>query len=278
VPSISFRLSQQPGRYSALKIGGKPLYEYAREGIPLPRPIEARPVRVDHIALTSFTPSVPISGLGNKLPDSGHQYGFPAKRLSVQQQVERLKVLRLVNQDQESARVQEAQLPIEPEPLPVLPISPDHVTQPPQPSEGSSENHNVKADEKGLEIEEIPPVFELEMTVSSGTYVRSIVHDLAISVRSAAHVVSLTRTRQGPFVSPSYTTRAHENVTRSIVDAVTEETRLLDCVDWAVLEDALRKLEAGEEIAVDVDGWANWELEILRKWPDQSGLKIDSSK
>ena len=276
MPSISFHPPQQPRRYSALKIAGKPLYEYAREGIPLPRPIEARPVRVDHIVLTSFIPSVAVSGSGNKLSDPGHQYGFPAKRLSVQQQAERLKVLRLVNQDQESVSVQEAQLPIKPEP--VLLTSPDHVTQPPQPSEGGSEKHGVKADEKGLEIEEVPPVFELEMTVSSGTYVRSIVHDLAIAAGSAAHVVSLTRTRQGPFVSPSYTTKAHEEVTRSAVDAVTEETRLLDCVDWAVLEDALRKLEAGEEIAVDVDGWANWELEILQKWPDQSGLRIDSGK
>ena len=30
------------------------LYEYARDGIPLPRTIEARPVPVDHIALTTF--------------------------------------------------------------------------------------------------------------------------------------------------------------------------------------------------------------------------------
>lgn len=278
VPSISSRPTQRPRRYSALKIGGKPLYEYAREGIPLPRPIEARPVRVDHIALTSFTPSVPISGSENKQPDPGHQYGFPAKRLSAEQQEERLKVLRLVNQDQGSVRAQEAQLAITPGPLPVLPTSPDHVTQPSQPSEGGSEKRDAKANEKGPEIEEIPPVFELEMTVSSGTYVRSIVHDLAIAVGSAGHVVSLTRTRQGPFVSPSYTAKAREDVTRSIVDAVTEETRLLDCVDWDVLEDALRKLEAGEEIAVDMDGWANWELEVLRKWPDQSGLRINPSK
>ncbi len=207
---------------------------------------------------------------------------FPAKRLSVEQQAERLKLLRLANQDQESVCVQEAQLPIKPEPLPVLPTSPDHVTQQPQPSEGSSEKDDVKddvkADEKGAEIEGVPPVFELEMTVSSGTYVRSIVHDLAIAVGSAAHVVSLTRTRQGAFVSPSYTAKAREDVTRSIVDVVTEETRLLDCVDWAVLEDALRKLDVDEEIAVDVDGWANWELEIMQKWPDQSGLKIASYK
>jgi len=235
-------------------------------------------VRVDHIALVSFVPSVPIFGSGNKLPDSGHQYGFPAKSLSVEQQAELLKVLRLVNQDQESGCVQEAQLSTKPEPLPALPTSPDHFTQQLEPSGGGSEKHDVKAEDNAAEIEETPPVFELEMTVSSGTYVRSIVHDLAIAVGSAAHVVSLTRTRQGPFVSPSYTAKAHEDVTRSTVGAVIEETRPLDCVDWAVLEDALRKLEAGEEVAVGVDGWTNWELEMLQKWPDQSGLKMASSE
>ena len=237
-------------------------------------------MRVDSIALIAFIPSVPISGSENKPPGSGHQYGPPAKTLSVEQQAERHKLLCLVNQDQESVRVQEEQSPIKPEPLPVLPKSPDHVAQPPQSSESSSEKRDVKVEEEDTEIEEIPPVFELEMSVSSGTYVRSIVHDLAIAVGSAAHVVSLTRTRQGPFAppsyAPSYTPKAREDVTGSTVDAVTEET--LDCVDWAVLEDALRKLEAGEEIAVDVDGWANWELEILQKWPDQSGLRTASRK
>lgn len=255
------------------------MYEYAREAIPLPRPIEARPVRIDHITLTSFIPSIPLSGSGDEPPDLGHQYNFPAKRLSAEQQAERLKVLRLVNQDQESARVQEARLPITPGPLPALPTSPDHVTQPSQPFLGGSEKYDVKVTERVGETEERPPVFRLEMTVSSGTYVRSIVHDLAIAVGSAAHVVSLTRTRQGPFVLPSYIAlQAREDVTRSVGQAITEEMGLLDCVDWAVLEDALRKLEAGEEISLDEEGWANWELEVLQKWPDQSGLKLASSK
>jgi len=172
--------------------------------------------------------------------------------------------------------VEEAQLPIKPEPLPALSISPDHIAQSSQPSGGGSEKRDVKAEENGAAIEEIPPVFELEMTVSSGTYVRTIVHDLAIAVESAAHVVALARTRQGSFALPSYMAQAREDVTGSIGEA--EETRLLDCVDWAVLEDALRKLEAGEDIEVNEDGWANWELEILWKWPDQTELKMGSSK
>jgi tRNA pseudouridine55 synthase len=37
------------------------------------------------------------------------------------------------------------------------------------------------------------------MTVSSGTYVRSIVHDIGLALGCGAHVVTLTRTRQGQF-------------------------------------------------------------------------------
>lgn len=37
------------------------------------------------------------------------------------------------------------------------------------------------------------------MTVTSGTYVRSLVHDIGAALGSAAHVVELIRTRQGQF-------------------------------------------------------------------------------
>lgn len=101
-----------------------------------------------------------------------------------------------------------------------------------------------------------PPVFQLEMTVSSGTYVRSIVHDLALAVNSAAHVVTLTRTRQADFV-------LHPT------PGASDEKR---CLDWAVLDAALVKFEAGEEVAIDEDGWAAWELEVLEKWRSKPSM------
>ena len=44
-----------------------------------------------------------------------------------------------------------------------------------------------------------PPYFKISIHCSSGTYVRSIVHDLGQSVGSAAYVSELCRTRQGQF-------------------------------------------------------------------------------
>ncbi|PRP75125.1 putative tRNA pseudouridine synthase 1 isoform 1 [Planoprotostelium fungivorum] len=42
-----------------------------------------------------------------------------------------------------------------------------------------------------------PPFFELKMSVSSGTYVRTIVHDLGIQMNTYAHAVELDRRRVG---------------------------------------------------------------------------------
>ncbi len=44
-----------------------------------------------------------------------------------------------------------------------------------------------------------PPLFELEMTVGKGFYVRSLVRDLGRDLASAAHVLTLRRTRSGRF-------------------------------------------------------------------------------
>lgn len=40
--------------YSALKMNGKKLYDYARQGVPLPKPIEPRKVFIEEIELIDF--------------------------------------------------------------------------------------------------------------------------------------------------------------------------------------------------------------------------------
>ena len=88
-----------------------------------------------------------------------------------------------------------------------------------------------------------PPVAcLLSMKVSGGTYVRSIVHDLGHAVGSAAHVVTLTRSRQGRFaLEPS-----GEND--------------VGCVSWDVFAKAVN--DPGQP---DADGWLEWEREVMEK-------------
>ena len=61
------KIEQMPPLYSALKMNGKPLYEYAREGKELPRAIEKRAVEVKELELMEFYPS------------GTHEYKLPAE-------------------------------------------------------------------------------------------------------------------------------------------------------------------------------------------------------
>ncbi|KAG8826780.1 hypothetical protein FRC19_007583 [Serendipita sp. 401] len=237
-------IMQTPPIYSALKVDGRPLYEYARQNIPLPRPIEARKVTISSIDLTAFTPS------------THHQFRFPSKRLDDDRKRELEKISALIAekaQESQSA-TNEIQGDVNSDIINVLPVS------------GTNERSSPHGSVGEVPGEEVPPIFELEMTVSSGTYVRSIVHDLGIAVGSAAHVVVLTRTRQGEFVLHEETAETADH------EGGTVERRGLPCVEWSVLEGALEKWEADEDIDVDADGWTEWELEILNKWPDQTEM------
>lgn len=83
----------------------------------------------------------------------------------------------------------------------------------------------------------LPPAFEITMTVSSGTYVRSIIHDIGQALGSAAHVVELVRTRQcGYALDPAAT---------STVEGQDDTSKPLHgVVPWSVIEDGLAVLHA----------------------------------
>ncbi|KAI6118872.1 pseudouridine synthase [Pisolithus croceorrhizus] len=182
-------IHQTPPIFSALKMDGKPLYEYARRGIPLPRPIEKRKVTVHSLELVSW--------LG-----SDHSYCWPEKQFTPEEKEAMVKAL------------------------------------------GSVEEGPVIKDEPESANDRPPAAFVLSMKVSGGTYVRSIVHDLGHALGSAAHVVTLTRVRQGRF-----TTEAPES----------EQDK--GCVPWEVFERA--KETEGE---CDESGYRGWEREVLDRF------------
>lgn len=169
---------------------GKPLYEYARSGTPLPRKIEKRPVIIHSLEIEKW--------LG-----SDHDFRYPEQVLSEEQKQALEKTLRSV---QEDARV---------------------VDEPEEPVEDGRR----------------PTAFVLRMKVSGGTYVRSVVHDLGHAIGSAAHVVTLTRSRQGRF---------------TLEPAEAED---MGCVPWDVFR------AAAEDVGpTDDDGHTAWEQEVLDKF------------
>lgn len=171
---------------------GKPLYEYARKGLALPRPIAARNVTVYSLELVQW--------LG-----TNHDFTHPTESFSADERSALEKTLQSVDKD--------AQIKDEPETAPAA-------------------------------AEEKPTAFVLKMKVSGGTYVRSIVHDLAHALDSSGHVVTLTRSRQGPF----------------ILGKEAEEDNDALCVPWEVFSEALKDLGETNE-----DGWLSWEREVIER-------------
>ncbi|ODO04687.1 tRNA pseudouridine(55) synthase [Cryptococcus amylolentus CBS 6273] len=168
-------IMQVPPIFSALKMDGKPLYEYAREGKPLPRPIPARKCTVS-IELVDFTPASVTPG------DGGHDYRWPDKRLDAEEKENFRKLTAIVHDAQASAKGTEAEAKKEGD---VEPLVPDL----------DAPEYPEVSPKSGLR----PPTFTVRMTVSSGTYVRSIVNDIGLALGCGAHVQKLTRTRQGEF-------------------------------------------------------------------------------
>ncbi|GAA5852475.1 hypothetical protein JCM5353_005513 [Sporobolomyces roseus] len=239
---FSGEIEQTPPVYSALKMDGKPLYEYARSNLPLPRPIPSRKVTISQIDLVSFT-----SG-----PERTDSYEYPKEHLD---EKARLEIERLEKMVKEGRTV--------------IPTEDEVVKNEVGESESTTEKE-VESVESETTSGERPPIFEISLTVSSGTYIRSVIHDLGIALGSSAHVVKLTRTRQGQFsLSPSTTTSTS---TSSSSEEVEESER--GCVEWTMLEKEIERAdkikkgsqETKDEVEKerDAEGWLEWEREVLR--------------
>lgn len=242
---------------------GKPLYEYARENRPLPRAIPVRECQVE-IDLIDFTPAQVVEG------DGGHTYKWPTDRLDQDKKEVFRKLTEMVH---DAGGSDEPEIDLN---------APDF----PEVSEKT-----------GLR----PATFTVRMTVSSGTYVRSIVHDIGLALGCGAHVVKLTRTRQGEFVLDSEVervdaARAEEakeaekaakdakedskedvmkqlNAAAAAASSAAEAAKLAvvpgrttACIPWAVFERAIAEREAAtvKERAerARLDGLSQEELEM----------------
>ncbi|KAK8058736.1 tRNA pseudouridine synthase B [Apiospora phragmitis] len=210
----SFRgtLQQVPPLYSALKMEGKPLYEYAREGKPIPREIQTREVNVTEMEMVEW------------YEPGTHNHRWPAEdATSFERQfaeqvwkIEKDQMTKEKRTPEEEAEESKAladhedfkrqadesvdalvydrnkkrnkrnkggsqNTPALMSGSNLIPPSPDPNTPPPWDGKG-------------------PAAARIRMTVTSGFYVRSFCHDLGVKVGSAAMMAELCRSRQGDFV------------------------------------------------------------------------------
>jgi tRNA pseudouridine55 synthase len=222
--SFRGKYQQMPPLYSALKMEGKPLYEYAREGKPIPREIATREVEVEDLELVEW------------YEPGTHSYRWPAEEAtnferSFAEQVwkvekDQMTSKKLTPEEEEADtkarkehesfkrkadenvdalvydRLNKRKKANTHKDVPMMSGAlGDMPPAAPKPGKGSNlipEAPDADApppwEDKG------PPAARIRMTVTSGFYVRSFCHDLGAKVSSSAMMAELCRSRQGDFI------------------------------------------------------------------------------
>lgn len=219
------KIMQKPPLFSALRMQGKRLYEYARSGEDLPMEIQERPVEVKMLELVEW------------LDGGSHQYRWPSGKVETESEVAVARSILPVDavKGKRDGGVNVADI-----------VQPDagSSTKRKEPSDREDDlvyNKKTRRDnpeiamsgglqspgtddkldqpstfepagqsERDLPLPQIqrsetsgltqnPPAVKLRMTVTSGFYVRSLCHDLGKAVGSLAIMSDLVRTRQGDF-------------------------------------------------------------------------------
>ncbi|KAK0264212.1 hypothetical protein B0A54_06179 [Friedmanniomyces endolithicus] len=212
-------IMQRPPIFSALRVQGKRLYEYAREGKEVPVEIQERPVTVENLELAEWMEGgshewkwpvhdadKEVKGVVQKVLHFGGATGVA----STAQEGGTTGKRKLEDEGDETVNgtVTDSQVPPSPKrvkssPVPVasggLPEN-DVLTETTIPAAESSEPVTSTSKPPKSTTELCPaPAVRLRMTVTSGFYVRSLAHDLGAAVDSLGIMVNLVRTRQGDF-------------------------------------------------------------------------------
>ncbi|KAK2048957.1 pseudouridine synthase [Colletotrichum somersetense] len=212
------KFEQIPPLYSALKMEGKPLYEYAREGKAIPREIAGREVEVTELEMVEW------------YEPGTHNYRWPTEEAEAAEKNLAEQVWRVEKQQQQGSgrkltpdeEKEEERALSEHETVKkkfeerqdgLIRDKPAKKQKPPknpalmsgalgQLPAGKGSNlipPPPSADEPFPWTDKGPPAARIRMTVTSGFYVRSFCHDLGAKVNSAGMMAELERSRQGDF-------------------------------------------------------------------------------
>lgn len=205
-------IKQKPPIFSALKVNGKPLYEYARAGQEIPREIEERPVEVLDIELLDW------------LDAGSHDFKQPAGEAEEAIKAAAEKILDLPQQPSTNG-IDTAKRKREDSVDELVTAAPDTKRQkddageeptmagalPPEATAASKGTRGdviatTEAKDKPKDLADLSqlatapgPAVRIRITVSSGFYVRSLAHDLGRAVGSLGYMAALVRSRQGDF-------------------------------------------------------------------------------
>ncbi|KAK6822249.1 hypothetical protein RU639_006703 [Aspergillus parasiticus] len=223
------KIMQRPPIFSALKVKGKPLYEYAREGKEPPIEIQERPVEVTDLRILEWyepgthdfkgpeqeaaaeekaiaekllakddalpvAPSSEAAGSAEKTAEQDTSASTKRKTPPPADSPKAAEDTAPAAAEGEKSPAAKKQKAAEGEAVPA---------QTEQPSSNAPEMAEEKSDALPEKAESAPQpqsaAVKIIMTVSSGFYVRSLAHDLGKAVGSCAMMSELIRTRQADF-------------------------------------------------------------------------------
>ncbi|KAF2190088.1 pseudouridine synthase [Zopfia rhizophila CBS 207.26] len=204
-------IMQKPSIFSALKVDGKKMYEYARAGGDVPE-VKARPVEVHELEMVEWLepgthdfawPTEEVGSVEKKGAEKLIGENSGANRGTKRARSEEEDDLAITNTEYEPKKPKTDDEPMISGALPIKNGSESEDIQTPQPEykdpfgalPGRSRDQSATPPSKPSP----PPAARLRMTVTSGFYVRSLCHDLGLAVNSLGLMSSLIRTRQGDY-------------------------------------------------------------------------------
>lgn len=261
------KIMQIPPLWSAIRVEGKHMYEYAREGKEPPKKLVERPMETTEVTLLEW------------LPGRSHRWSWPeeapeeekaaaAKLLHAERVTENDSRSDVVRQKrkvgdedggEDKGSLVAKKLKVESE----KPTSEHQSTTPEatarKPSESSTQETPCQA-----------PAARIRLTVSSGFYVRSFAHDLGQAVSSLALMANLVRSRQGDFELSS-----ENSSSRIEKDQAKEEDKKPTREDGPIMdlsgETRMKALEYGD-LDKGEDSWGPKVEGMLKAWNERQSL------
>jgi tRNA pseudouridine55 synthase len=286
-------IMQKPSIFSALKVDGKKMYEYAREGKDIPE-VAARPVEVQELELVEWLapgthdfawPKDEVQGDGiegvQKLmgirkedakvySDTAARRGRKRSRSPGNDHVEGAgQQPKILKKDSEHAM--SGALPAEEAPENDVtnvsveaPVSTEEESAASVEQAEATENTSTNTQDPDDTTSSAtpastpqPPAARLRMTVTSGFYVRSLCHDLGLACNSLGLMSSLIRSRQGDY---------------TLGQNVLEYTDLEDPSKWEP------QLQKQLEEFMEKEGWAVEELDDDESWEARKKELMENRK
>lgn len=167
VKKFEGNLKQVPSIFSALKSDGIPLYEYARKGIKLEKPIKLRKVKINNIYV-----------IKDDLLSKDHEF----------------KTIELSDAEKNKTNFFSVENPTLNDTC--LYFSDEYLEKTGTNPLNSNEI-NTRFPDPNEKLTQTLPMIHLITEVSSGTYIRNLIHDIGRALESSAYMVELTRLKQG---------------------------------------------------------------------------------